>query len=146
MDLAQASPATVSRCGMIYMEPITLGWEAFAQTWCDRADTRFMDGYVDYFMDLLRWIVPECIVFIKRNCTQLLYPGETKLIMQTLSLMEILLTDALDDNPEDFQKYLFSWYQYGLIYSVVWGMGGLLDSDSRTKFDEFYREVSLNHT
>jgi dynein heavy chain len=35
-DLAVASPATVSRCGMVYLTAEEMGWKPYVQSWIQR--------------------------------------------------------------------------------------------------------------
>jgi dynein heavy chain len=35
-DLLEASPATVSRCGMVFLNPERLGWNVMVQPWLSR--------------------------------------------------------------------------------------------------------------
>lgn len=41
MNLSQASPATVSRCGMVYIDEDAVGWEAYVDTWFSRNVTEW---------------------------------------------------------------------------------------------------------
>ncbi|XP_017080044.1 dynein heavy chain 12, axonemal [Drosophila eugracilis] len=142
MDLSQASPATVSRCGMIYMEPSTLGWRAFAKTWLKKADPRWADEEgVAYVMALLQWLLTPCQTFIRRFCSQFIKPGEFNCMLTAFDLFDMQIAEAIEENPEDYQKYIQTYFQAAMLFALVWGVGGVLDTASREKFDAFLKNL-----
>ena len=65
MDLTQASPATVSRCGMIYLEPSQLGWEPIMKSWISELPEEINNADT---IALFNWLVPPCLDFVVRYC------------------------------------------------------------------------------
>lgn len=64
-----------------------------------------------------------------------------RLVNTTLDIFKMVMDDAVELNLDDYQKFLISWIQAAAVYSIVWGIGGLLDKTSREQFDHFHRKV-----
>lgn len=59
MDLRFASPATISRCGIINMEASSIGWRSYVLKWCNDKASVWTLNNEDLIIELFDWIVPH---------------------------------------------------------------------------------------
>lgn len=73
-DLAVASPATVSRCGMVYMQPLEMGWKPLVFSWKNNLpsfftrDEKNKEIYMPAIEELIDVCVQPMLDFINREC------------------------------------------------------------------------------
>jgi len=78
-DLEQASPATVSRCGMIYLEPKQLGWRPLKDSYLTRLPKGINEEQRDILDELFEWLIPACFDFIRHECKLFIQTSELHL-------------------------------------------------------------------
>lgn len=84
----------------------------------------------------------QMLSFVTTECKHILAALECNLAMTTFHIFQMVMDEAIESNADDYQKFLMSWIQAAAIYSVVWGIGGILDEHSIDAFDRFHRKVS----
>uniref|UniRef100_A0A669P0P7 Dynein axonemal heavy chain 12 n=1 Tax=Phasianus colchicus TaxID=9054 RepID=A0A669P0P7_PHACC len=124
MDLSQASPATVSRCGMIYLEPSQLGWTPLVTSWLNTLPEPLnLKEHQDLLQGLVDWLIPPALQLRQRKCKVFFYLF-FPIMYQFFRLLLVVLT-----------------LQGSFAFATVWSIGGTCDSDSRIIFDTFLRET-----
>ncbi|XP_053550231.1 dynein axonemal heavy chain 3 [Bombina bombina] len=146
-DLEQASPATVSRCGMIYMEPHQLGWKPLKDSYMETLPADLTDEHKELINDMFNWLVQPCLDFIRLECKFLVQTSPIHLAYSMMRLYTCLL-DEIAASGEDGKEPMTSqqitlWLQGLFLFAVVWSIGGTINSDSRKKFDIFYRNLIM---
>ncbi|XP_029975539.1 dynein heavy chain 12, axonemal [Salarias fasciatus] len=140
MDLSQASPATVSRCGMIYMEPSQLGWKPLVVSWMKTLPEALQKpDFCSLLMELFHWMLPPALKMLRKNCREVVSTSDSNTVMSLCRLFEMLLTEPVTTDPGD--SSIRTWIMAAFAFSLVWSVGGSCDADSREKFSDFLRAM-----
>ncbi|XP_026189143.1 dynein heavy chain 12, axonemal isoform X3 [Mastacembelus armatus] len=138
MDLSQASPATVSRCGMIYMEPAQLGWEPLVISWMNTLpDVLQSPDNRSLLLELFHWLLPPALRMLRKHCREVVSTSNSNTVVSLCRLFEMLLIEPVKDYPGD--KTIRTWVMAAFAFSLVWSVGGSCDTDSRERFSDFFR-------
>ena len=134
-NLTTASPATVSRCGMIYMDYADLSWRPYINSWLDSREER---QSAEILKRLIDRYIPLCLEF-KRTCSELVSVSEASTIRSLATLFDCVAIRENGVNPDDseYARMIELW----LLFSIIWTIGGSLTEQSRKKFDMFLREI-----
>lgn len=66
VDLEQASPATVSRCGFVYMDQHGLGWEVVHKSFLiDLEALGLNEIYISLYETLVDWLIPAVVEMLR---------------------------------------------------------------------------------
>ncbi|CAE8719394.1 unnamed protein product, partial [Polarella glacialis] len=155
-DLKVASPATVSRCGMVYLEPVHLGWKPLITSWAEH----FKKKYPAYSHNLAKWTADICekaLPFIREECKEA--PGipslDANLVSSFLRMLSTFISprhgfkledgkDGAKDANSKLEKGKTDKHNQALArmycaFSAVWSLGANLHEASRRKFQDFLR-------
>eukprot|EP00064_Thunnus_orientalis_P010890 superscaffoldBa00001518_g10919 len=146
-DLEQASPATVSRCGMIYMEPQQLGWSPLRDSYMNTLPESLSTEHRELIMDLFDWLVQPCLDFIDTECRFVVQTSPIHLAYSLMKLYTCLMdeiTASVTSGEQNMSsQQITMWLQGLFLFAAVWTLGGTITGDSRKKFDVFYRNLIM---
>ena len=86
-DLAVASPATVSRCGMVYLEPSILGLSPFVRCWMRKLPEVIMP-YKDNLHVLFHNFLEPTIKYVSRYLKEIVPSTDGNLTFSLLKMMD----------------------------------------------------------
>lgn len=92
-DLAVASPATVSRCGMVYLEASELGWEPMFKSWLNTLPVT--QETIKRIKQLFNSVIPALLRFVHYQCVEITPTLEINCVQSAMRLMKSLLQDVL---------------------------------------------------
>ncbi|NXT54658.1 DYH17 protein, partial [Pluvianellus socialis] len=132
--LRTATPATVSRAGILYINPTDLGWNPVVTSWIE---TRTVPSEKANLMILFDKYLPVCLEKLKSGFKKITPVPDITVIQTVLYLLECLLTPQT--TPPDSPRELYELY---FVFACTWAFGGAVFQDQlvdyRVEFSKWW--------
>jgi dynein heavy chain len=136
MDLAAASPATVSRCGMVYLQPHEMGWDNLFKSWKNNLPSRFDEDQFKIFDQVMYVVVQPCIDYVRKEAKETTPTEDQNLVVSLLRLWRALLKVYDDENvypsPLD-KKETASIIESCFLFSLIWSVCISVNTECRRR-------------
>jgi dynein heavy chain len=143
-NMREASPATVSRGGVIFMNDTDVGWQPFVASWIANREYEVEKGMLQ---KLFEAYCSRTFDWMRKNCNTIVPLPEINRVQHLCYILQGILGNG--DNfagqcksmgQEGAQQLLESYF----MYAAVWAIGGGTFSDKqydhRKAFDRFWRD------
>ena len=140
-DVESASPATISRCGVLYMDPQCLHWNLIVKTWIGRFPKFIPDVIREKLSNLFnRFCIPLLKLVGKYSNLRV---SEHHLLTSLINLFDCYLTKMIEGSElkgmsEHEQTPLFEGIFF---FACVWSIGAVGDTATKEKFDLIFKEL-----
>ncbi|CAN9508871.1 unnamed protein product [Ophioblennius macclurei] len=132
--LRTATPATVSRAGILYINPADLGWNPPVTSWIDRREVQSEKANLTILFDKY---LPSCLEAVRSRFKKIIPIPEQSLVQMLCYLLECLLTP--ENTPPDCAKELHELY---FVFAAIWAFGGAMFQDQlvdyRAQFSKWW--------
>uniref|UniRef100_A0A8C5F0M4 Dynein axonemal heavy chain 11 n=1 Tax=Gopherus evgoodei TaxID=1825980 RepID=A0A8C5F0M4_9SAUR len=130
--LKTATPATVSRAGILYVNPQDLGWNPYVASWIETRSHQSEKANLTILFDKY---VPPCLDQLRTSFKTITPIPENSMVQTLCSLLDCLLTpeNVSPDCPRELYEIYF-------VFACVWAFGGALFQDQLSNYQaEFSR-------
>uniref|UniRef100_A0AAX7VFT7 AAA+ ATPase domain-containing protein n=1 Tax=Astatotilapia calliptera TaxID=8154 RepID=A0AAX7VFT7_ASTCA len=134
-NMDNASPATVSRVGMVFMSSSALSWKPILRGWANKRNAKEAES----ILSLYDKIFEDAYLYMKQNLKPKMELLECNYVMQSVNLLEGLLPTK-ETGGFAGSKHLERLFAFCL----MWSLGAILELDDRDKLETYIRGHESN--
>eukprot|EP00930_Biecheleria_cincta_P034372 TRINITY_DN23765_c0_g1_i1.p1 TRINITY_DN23765_c0_g1~~TRINITY_DN23765_c0_g1_i1.p1 ORF type:complete len:4302 (-),score=866.21 TRINITY_DN23765_c0_g1_i1:110-13015(-) len=146
MDVEVASPATISRNGMVFFEPHLMGFHHLVEKTLKGGLPQEMDeGERTNLATMIEFLLAPLISFVLKQCKTVSPVQEQNLVQAFLSLLITHLQQGYKAENMAREtadpKAIIAMCDCYAVWSAIWGIGATCETNSRPMFGQFLRKL-----